>query len=55
MKKNVFNMAVEESNGTFRVLFAEEVKGLNQHSVRTKRIDAREMARKLNKGRLVIK
>ena len=54
-KENKYFVELLETNGQFKVNLAKKLIPLNQHKNTWKRVNARNVARELNVGKLVIK
>lgn len=52
---NFYSVGLVESNGVFKVVDSFEFKRVNQFARNWQRTDSRDLARNLNKGKLVIK
>ena len=53
--ENKYFVELIETNGQFKVDLAKKLVGVNQFKNHWQRINARDMARKLNVGKLLIK
>jgi hypothetical protein len=45
-----YTLNMEETNGVFRIVSAEVLQPINQYQQKLKRVDARDLARKIKKG-----
>lgn len=52
---NFYSIGLVEKNGTFKIVDSFEYKRVNQFARTWQRTDARDLARNLNRGTLVIK
>ena len=54
MKKNFYTLTLEENEGNYRVLNAEKLQPINQHRSVFRRVNSRNLARQIKRGKLVI-
>ena len=52
---NFYSVGLVENNGVFKVVDGFEYKKVNQYAMDWERTDSRDLARALNRGKLVIK
>lgn len=53
--KRYFAEIIQQTDGTFKIGFTKELVDVNQHKRCWKRVNARSIARKLNRGTILIK
>ena len=54
-QKRYFVEIVQRTDGTFKFAFAKQLVDINQHARKWRNINARGVARKVNRGKIVIK
>ena len=54
-RPNVYSVMVVEQNNNFELLDVFTLKGVNQYKETWEKTQSRELARRMNKGKLVIK